>query len=149
MIQIGVISRYVRVSMLEVLGEDFIRTAFAKGVARRRVVLKHALKNALLPLITTIALALPSILSGLILVEAVFAYPGLGRLFYLSSGGTFASAQGLEFSPDLRFANNMDVPVALVLFMLMITVVAVANTVADLLYAAADPRVSFGSNKNR
>lgn len=148
-VQIGVISRYLRFSMLEVLGEDYIRTAFAKGVARRWVLLKHALKNALLPLITTIALALPGILSGLILVEAVFAYPGLGRLFYLSSGGTFANMQGLEVSPDLRFASNMDVPVALVLLMMMIIVVAVANTVADLLYAAADPRVSFGSNRAR
>jgi peptide/nickel transport system permease protein len=148
-VQIGIISRYVRISMLEVLGEDFIRTAFAKGVAGRRVVLKHALKNALLPLITTIALALPGILSGLILVEAVFAYPGLGRLFYLSSGGTFTATQGSEFSPDFRLGSTMDVPVALVLFLLMIIVVAVANTVADVLYAAADPRVTFGSNKTR
>lgn len=148
-VQIGVISRYVRFSMLEVLGEDYIRTAFAKGVARRRVVLKHALKNALLPLITTIALALPSILSALILVESVFAYPGLGRLFYLSSGGTFTAMQSLDISPDLKLVSFMDVPLALALFMLMIIVVAVANTVADLLYAAADPRVSFGSNRTR
>lgn len=144
-IQIGIISRYVRFSMLEVLGENYIRTAFAKGVSMRRVLMKHALKNALLPLITTVALALPGIMSGLIIVEMIFGYPGLGQLFYFTMGGTFSSAQSPDITLDRDFSSIMDEPVVLIVFLLMLTVVAVANTVADLLYAASDPRITFGS----
>lgn len=113
------------------------------------MVLKHALKNALLPQITTIALALPGILSVLILVESVFAYPDPEATVLSIVGGTFTAMQSLDVSSHLKLVSFMDVPLALALFMLMIIVVAVANTVADVLYAAADPRVSFGGNSTR
>jgi peptide/nickel transport system permease protein len=148
-VQIGVISRYVRFSMLEVLGENYIRTAFAKGVSTRRVLLKHALKNAILPLITTIALALPGVLSGLVIVEMIFAYPGLGQLFYFTVGGTFTGAQIPDAGSNREFMPYMDLPVALILFLIMLIVVALVNMLADLLYAASDPRLSFVSNTDR
>ncbi len=148
-VQIATISRYVRFSLIDVMGEDYIRTAFAKGAGMRRVVFKHALKNALLPLITTVALALPGILSGLILVESIFNYPGIGGLFLRTVGGTFTGMLNPDLPSNGSVPINMDVPVALILFLLMISAVAAANTVADLLYAASDPRVSFGSGRKR
>ena len=85
----------------------------------------------------------------MIIVELIFAYPAVGQLFFMTAGGTFTGSQSPEGNAGGEFTASMDVPVVLVLFMLMLTVVAVANTVADLLYAASDPRLSFGAKTER
>src|SRR2546427_357130 len=115
-------SRYTRASMLEVIGEDYIRTARAKGVSRGAIVLKHALKNALIPLVTLAGLQLPLVFSGALVTETVFTWPGMGRLFVDSIG-------------------YRDYPVLMGLLMLTATLVVVGNLAADLVYAAIDPRV--------
>jgi peptide/nickel transport system permease protein len=116
-------SRYTRASMLEVIGEDYIRTALAKGVSRGAIVLKHALKNALIPLITLAGLQLPLVFSGALVTETIFTWPGMGRLFVDSIG-------------------YRDYPVLMGILMLTATLVVVGNLAADFVYAAIDPRVS-------
>jgi peptide/nickel transport system permease protein len=108
--------------MLEVIGEDYIRTARAKGVAGGAVILKHALKNALIPLITLAGLQLPLVFSGALVAETVFTWPGMGRLFVDSIG-------------------YRDYPVLMGLLMLTAVMVVLGNFLADLVYAAVDPRV--------
>jgi peptide/nickel transport system permease protein len=115
-------SRYTRASMLEVIGEDYIRTARAKGVSRGAIVLKHALKNALIPLVTLAGLQLPLVFSGALVTETVFTWPGMGRLFVDSIG-------------------YRDYPVLMGILMLTATLVVVGNLAADLVYAGIDPRV--------
>ena len=115
-------SRYTRASMLEVIGEDYIRTARAKGVSRGAVVLKHALKNALIPLVTLAGLQLPLVFSGALVTETVFTWPGMGRLFVDSIG-------------------YRDYPVLMGILLLTATLVVVGNLAADLVYAGIDPRV--------
>src|SRR2546422_202696 len=115
-------SRYTRASMLEVIGEDYIRTARAKGVSRGAIVLKHALKNALIPLVTLAGLQLPLVFSGALVTETVFTWPGMGRLFVDSIG-------------------YRDYPVLMGILMLTATLVVVGNLAADLVYARVDPRV--------
>jgi peptide/nickel transport system permease protein len=123
-ISIAGYSRYVRASMLEVINSDYIRTARAKGLANRRVVFVHALKNASLPLITLVGLNIPFLLSGAVVTESIFAWPGMGSLFLNSLGA-------------------LDAPV-LVLFTLMIaTAVVLFQLLTDIVYAWADPRVRF------
>ncbi len=118
----GQYSRYVRSSMLEVIQQDYITTARAKGLAERIVVLRHALRNALIPLITVVALDLPALFSGTLLVETVFAWPGMGRLFWRSA---------------LRF----DYPVLMGIIIVTALLVILFNLLADVLYALVDPRV--------
>ena len=115
-------SRYTRASMLEVIGEDYIRTARAKGVSRGAIVLKHALKNALIPLVTLAGLQLPLVFSGALVTETVFTWPGMGRLFVDSIG-------------------YRDYPVLMGILMLTATLVVVGTLAADLVYAGIDPRV--------
>ncbi|MBI2219479.1 MAG: ABC transporter permease [Candidatus Rokubacteria bacterium] len=115
-------SRYTRASMLEVIGEDYIRTARAKGVSGAAVVLKHALKNALIPLITLGGLQLPLVFSGALVTETIFTWPGMGRLFVDSIG-------------------YRDYPVLMGILILTATLVVAGNLVADLAYAAIDPRI--------
>ena len=115
-------SRYTRASMLEVIGEDYIRTARAKGVSRGAIVLKHALKNALIPLVTLAGLQLPLVFSGALVTETVFTWPGTGRLFVDSIG-------------------YRDYPVLMGILMLTATLVVVGTLAADLVYAGIDPRV--------
>jgi peptide/nickel transport system permease protein len=115
-------SRYTRASMLEVIREDYIRTAQAKGVAAGALILKHALKNALIPLITLAGLQLPLVFSGALVTETVFTWPGMGRLFVDSIG-------------------YRDYPVLMGLLMLTAVLVVAGNLIADLVYAAVDPRV--------
>src|SRR2546428_12330793 len=114
-------SRYTRASMLEVIGEDYIRTARAKGVSRGAIVLKHALKNALIPLVTLAGLQLPLVFSGALVTETVFTWPGMGRLFVDSIG-------------------YRDYPVLMGLLMLTATLVVVGNLAAHLLHPAIHPR---------
>ena len=118
-------SRLARSSMLDVLGADFVRTARAKGLAERVVLYKHALRNALLPVVTVLGLQFGNVLSGAILVETVFNWPGLGRL---------------AFESVLR----RDYPTILGLLLLSSIVVVVMNQLTDLCYRLIDPRIRTG-----
>ncbi len=123
-IEIGVFLRFTRSAMLEALRQDFIRTARAKGLARWQVVLNHAFRNALLPLITILALSLGTVFSGATITETVFAYQGVGKLVY-----------------DSIIANDFNV--AMVSFMISVSMVLFFNLIADILYGFADPRISY------
>ncbi|CAM3701124.1 ABC transporter permease [Cohnella lubricantis] len=117
--------KYARSSMLEVLDQDYIRTARAKGLKERRVVFRHALRNALIPIITILGLDLPILVSGAALTERVFNWPGMGRLFVESAG-------------QREYSMLMAITLVTALF------VVVGNLVADILYAIVDPRVKLG-----
>ena len=117
-------SRFMRSSMLEVIRTDYMRTAAAKGVSRTAVVLKHGLRNALIPLVTVVALSLPGLVAGAVVTETIFAWPGMGRLFY----------NGLQ---QFDFALLMG-------YMMMVSFLVVFfNLVADVCYAWLDPRVKY------
>ncbi|HXA97920.1 MAG TPA: ABC transporter permease [Candidatus Dormibacteraeota bacterium] len=122
LVMVATWSRYTRASMLDVIREDYVRTARAKGMPAGAVILKHALRNALIPLITLAGLQLPMMLSGALVAETVFTWPGMGRLFVDSIG-------------------YRDYPVLMGLLMLTALLVVAGNLVADLIYAAVDPRV--------
>jgi peptide/nickel transport system permease protein len=115
-------ARFMRGAMLEVLSQDYIRTARAKGLPERVVILKHALRNALIPTITLVGLQLPALFGGAVIVETVFAWPGMGRLIVTA-------------------VRQQDTPVIAAVFTVMTGVVVLGGLLADLLYAAADPRV--------
>lgn len=123
--QIAGWSRYVRAAMLEVLHQDFVRTAHAKGLPQRRVTFKHALRNALIPVITLIGLTIPSLLAGAAITEAIFTWPGVGLM------GVDAVAQ-------------RDYPVVLAFVMIGGIGVVLGNLLADVAYAVADPRIKLG-----
>lgn len=118
-------SRFLRSSLLDVLRQDYIRTAFAKGQSVRGMLLHHALRNALVPLVTVISLDLASIISGAVITETVFAWPGIGRLFIESMDGR-------------------DYPVLMGLMMTGSLALVLANLAADIAYAVIDPRIRFG-----
>jgi len=118
-------SRFLRSSMLDVMHEDYVRTARAKGLVERVVYYKHALRNAILPLVTLIALDLPSLFAGALFVETIFSWPGMGRLFWDA-------------------ARGRDYPVLLGVVMIDAVLIVAANIVADLLYGMLDPRVKYG-----
>lgn len=122
--QIGRFARFTRSAMLEALRNDFIRTAKAKGLNRQTVIWQHAFRNALIPLITIIALSFSGLFSGAILTETVFAYQGVGKLSYDSIIGN-------------------DYNVAMVSFVLSVSMVLLMSLVADILYGFADPRISY------
>jgi len=115
-------SRYVRNNMLEVLRQDYIRTARAKGLPEKKVIYKHALRNALMPVITILGLSLPGIIGGSVIMETVFGIPGMGQLLYQA-----------VFSRDYNLAMGILVPAA---FLTML-----GNFLADIAYAFTDPRV--------
>jgi peptide/nickel transport system permease protein len=123
-VQIAQIMRLTRAEMLNVLGENFITTARAKGVSERRVLYGHALRNALLPVVTIIGSDLGMLLSGAVLTETVFAYPGLGRL-------------------TLEVLAARDYPVLMGLFLLISISVAVINFLTDITYPLIDPRIKY------
>jgi peptide/nickel transport system permease protein len=123
--QIAGWSRYVRAAMLEVLHQDFVRTAHAKGLPARRVTFRHALRNALIPVITLIGLTIPSLLAGAAITEAIFTWPGVGLM------GVDAVAQ-------------RDYPVVLAFVMIGGVGVVLGNLLADVAYAVADPRIKLG-----
>jgi peptide/nickel transport system permease protein len=119
-------SRYMRSSMMDALAEDYIRTARAKGASNNRVLYGHALRNALIPILTLIGLSLPAIASGALITETVFNYPGMGLLTVTAAGSD-------------------DIPTILGTT-LVITIFTVAGSLlADILYAVADPRIRLGS----
>jgi peptide/nickel transport system permease protein len=117
-------SRFLRSSMLDVLHEDYIRTARAKGVIDRLVYYKHALRNAVLPVVTLIALDLPSLFAGALYVETIFSWPGMGRLFWDA-------------------ARGRDYPVLLGVVMITAVLIIVCNILADLAYGMLDPQVKY------
>jgi len=117
-------SRYVRSSMLEVIAQDYITTARGKGLAERAVILRHALKNALLPFITLVGLQGGTLIGGAMITEVVFAWPGMGRML----------AESL---------TNRDYPVLMAAFMMMSVLVILGNLIADTLYAVVDPRIKL------
>jgi peptide/nickel transport system permease protein len=117
-------SRFMRSSMLEVIRTDYMRTAAAKGVSRRAVILKHGLKNALIPLVTIIALSLPGLVSGAVVTETIFAWPGMGRLFINALG-------------------QFDFALLMGYMMLASFLVVTCNLLADICYAWLDPRVKY------
>src|SRR5437588_705455 len=116
--------RYMRASMLEVIHEDYIRTARAKGAAERRVIWRHAFKNAALPLVTIVALDLPALFSGALFTETIFSWPGMGRLFFDSA---------------LRF----DYALLMGIIIVNAALIILSNLAADLVYGALDPRLKF------
>jgi peptide/nickel transport system permease protein len=118
------IMRQTRSALLEVLRQDYIVTARAKGLAGRRVILRHALKNALIPVVTLLSLSLAGLLGGTVLIERVFAIPGVGRL-------------------ALDATNSRDYPVIQAIVLMSATAIVVANLIADIAYAFIDPRIRF------
>ncbi len=121
---IAVYSRYMRASMLEVLGSDYLRTARAKGIRERRVIVNHGMRNALIPITTQAAIDLGGLAGGLIATEAIFQWPGMGALF-------------------VRVMGDGDYAIALPWVMLAMAFVIVFNLVADVLYAVLDPRIRY------
>ncbi len=117
------ISRYMRSGMLEQIRQDYVRTARAKGLAERAVILKHALRNALIPIVTLFGLYIPFLISGAVLIETIFAWPGMGR--------TIVTA-----------IFQRDYPVVLASAFILSVLVIVGNLVADILYSLVDPRVT-------
>jgi len=110
--------------MLEVLHQDYLRTARAKGLPERRVIYKHALRNALIPIVTLIALSLPTIVSGASITEFVFNIPGMGQLI-------------------LNAELKNDYPTAMIALTLSTVLVVIANFVADIVYSFIDPRIRY------
>jgi peptide/nickel transport system permease protein len=142
----AILARYSRFAMLEVLRQDYIRTAWAKGLSSRRVVFKHALRNALIPVITVVALMVPTLITGTVVVESVFSYHGMGHLYYRALGGCLATQSLLaqEPPPCPRIGYYpIETTAALALTVIFIIVIAFANILADILYAVADPRVNL------
>jgi peptide/nickel transport system permease protein len=118
-------SRYQRATMLDVLGSDYIRLARAKGLSRSRVMTRHALRNALIPLVTVVAIDIGAVFGGAIITERVFSWQGMGALL----------VQGVETS---------DVNVLLAWLMVTSVLVVLFNLIADVLYAVLDPRIRYG-----
>lgn len=123
-VSIAAYSRFVRATMLEVLSEDYVRTAKAKGLRRHTVVFLHALKNASLPLVTILGLDIPLLLGGAIVTERIFAWPGMGRLF-------------------LDHVSRGDTPVVMGILMLISVLVIVFQLITDIAYAWLDPRIRY------
>jgi len=126
LVSTAVWSRYMRSSMLDVVNQDYIRTAKSKGVPAMRILLHHALRNALLPMITITGLHVSTLLSGALVTETVFTWPGMGRLF-------------------LDSVSNRDYPVVMGMLMFTACMVLLGSLLADLLYSVADPRIKGAS----
>ena len=114
----------MRSSMLEVLRQDYVRTARAKGLRERTVIVKHAARNALIPLITIVVFEIPSIFGGAIITETIFNYPGMGRLF-------------------IQALSVDDWPIVMAYLFISAILVVVATLVGDVLYTIVDPRIRF------
>ena len=121
-VQAAILARFTRSAVLEVLREDFVRTARAKGLSRRATLWGHVLRNAMIPVVTVMGLQFAELLAGTIVVESVFYLPGLGRLIFQSIANR-----------DLIVVRNC--------VMLLAGMVVVVNFIVDVLYAAIDPRV--------
>jgi peptide/nickel transport system permease protein len=126
LVTIALFSRYMRSAMLDNLTEDWVRTARAKGASQRRVIWRHVLRNSLIPIATLLGLSLPAIISGALITESVFNYPGMGYLFYQS-------------------AQRQDYPVLLGFIIVVAIATVVGSLLADIAYAVLDPRVRYVS----
>jgi ABC-type dipeptide/oligopeptide/nickel transport system permease component len=118
------VMRLTRAEMIEVLGEDYIRTAWAKGLSKRRVLLVHALRNAMIPVVTMFFLDLPWLMGGAVVIETLFALPGMGRLLYVS-------------------ILKQDYPVVQGIVLIITILTVVCNTLGDVVIAILDPRIRF------
>lgn len=116
--------RYTRSAMLEVLDQDYVRTARAKGLLERVILVRHALKNALIPIITIIGSYIPGLLGGAVFIEAIYSWPGMGRLFVESVEGR-------------------DYPLIMGLILILAVIILIVNLLVDILYAVVDPRVRY------
>jgi peptide/nickel transport system permease protein len=123
-ISIAGYSRFVRSQMLEVVSQDYIRTAYAKGLPRRMVLLGHALKNAALPLVTIEGIALPNLVGGAVVTETIFAWPGMGRLY-------------------IDAASDTDIPVLMGILVIISILVIVFQIITDVVYTILDPRIRY------
>jgi len=120
----GLAMRMSRTMMLEVLRQDYIRTAWAKGLRERTIILRHALKNALIPVITIIGIQVPVLIGGTVIIEQIFCLPGMGRLL-------------------ISAVNNRDYPLISGILLVFAAVLVIANLVVDLMYAFLDPRIQY------
>lgn len=118
------VARYTRGQMLEVVRQDYIRTARAKGLPERTVIFKHALRNSLIPVITLLGLNLPYLFSGAVFIEYIFAWPGMGRVI-------------------VDAIYQRDYPLVMATSFLFAVIVVIGNLIADVLYAVADPRIRY------
>jgi len=118
------LSRYTRSSLLEIIRQDYITTARAKGLSERVVIFKHALKNALLPIVTILGLSLPGLIGGSVIIETIFAWPGMGRLAY-------------------QAVLARDYPVIMGTSVFSVFLLLLGNLLADVLYGIVDPRIKF------
>ena len=121
---VAVLSRYVRSQMLEVISQDYIRTARAKGLPEDVVIYRHGLRNALLPFITMFGLLIPGLIGGSVIFETIFAWPGMGRL-------------GFEA------IMSRDFPVIVTLLFFSAILVLIGNLISEILYRLVDPRIKF------
>ena len=121
---VGSWSRYLRSSTLEVLGQDYVRTARAKGLRERVVMLRHVFRNSMIPFLTIIAIDIPLYLTGAVVTETVFSWPGMGRLFFDS-------------------LTTRDYPILMGVLLLGAVLIILGNLIADMLYAVLDPRISL------
>jgi ABC-type dipeptide/oligopeptide/nickel transport system permease component len=126
--QLALVARLARASMLEVMSLDFITTAWSKGLGEGRVIFRHGLRNALLPLVTIVGLQIGYMFGGAILTETVFAWPGLGRLM-------------------LRALGTRDYPLIMGMFIVITVLIIFANLITDVAYAVLDPRIRYGKKK--
>ena len=124
LVSIAADSRFVRASMLDVLGQDYVRTAKAKGLPRRSVIMKHAFRNAMLPVVTNVALEIPFLFSGAIVTETIFSWQGMGLLFIDGVGAR-------------------DYFLLMGILLITSTIIVIFNLVADVLYAVVDPRIRY------
>ncbi len=118
-------TRYMRASMLEVIGQDYIRTAHAKGAPVRRVIWHHAVRNAAIPVVTVLALEVPTLFNGAVFTETIFSWPGMGRLF-------------------IESAFRYDYALLMAIILIGATLTIVSNLLADIAYAYLDPRIHYG-----
>jgi peptide/nickel transport system permease protein len=117
-------SRFLRSSMLDVIHQDYIRTARAKGLTEWRVLTRHALKNALIPLVTIVALDLPYLFAGAVFIEMLFSWPGMGRLYY-------------------QAALQRDYPVLMAVLIITAGIMLFGNLFADVIYGILDPKIRY------
>lgn len=122
----GPYARYIRASMVEVLAEPYMTTARSKGLSRSRILIRHGLRNGLIPVISVAAVQIPQLIAGVVVIEQVFTWPGLGRL-------------------ALNAIGNRDYPLVIAFVMFIAVLVVVANLIADVLYSAVDPRIRSGA----
>jgi peptide/nickel transport system permease protein len=123
-------ARYMRNKLLEVLNEEYIMAARARGFREKTVIVKHALRNAMIPIVTIYGMSLPFLLGGATIIETIFAWPGMGRLTVGAVGGR-------------------DYPIIMATVMIAAVLTVLGNLLADITYAAVDPRVSYDAPRRR